>query len=208
MLAEYTQFELVLFYLGVGSTLFFVGQFIMTAIGMDGHGDVDVSHDVDFSHDHDGTDHDNSSDSSFRIFTLKNIIGFLIGISWGTLAMHREFGLSQWPALAVGAVMGFLIMVLQSTVFWLMIKLDAPNNESTAVTEGTTGEVYLPFNEDGLGKVQITLNGAVRTVSARINKGATGSYKVGDPIIVTKVEGEVPYVSPVEPFSVEEPTAK
>ena len=159
---EMGTMDQTLFYIGFGATLFFVGQLIMMFVGGDADGG---DADGDFG-DADGEGEGGDEASSFKVLTLKNIIGFLMGLGWGGLALHVDGGFSSTTTLIFAPIIGVVVMLLQSTVFWLMYKLHAPNEETLDDAIGNTGKVYLTIPESGTGKVTVTVNGKVSTMNA------------------------------------------
>lgn len=158
---EMSNMDQILWYIGFGSTVFFVGQLSLMFIG----GDSDASSDT-------GDDVDGGDDaSSFKILTLKNIVGFLIGFGWGGLALHIDGGMSESATLIGATLIGIGIMFLYSTVFWLMFKLHSPNEETLDDAIGNTGKVYLGIPAGGTGKVTLTVNGRVSTMNAIAENG-------------------------------------
>lgn len=151
---EMSAWDRTFFYIGFGASLFFVGQLVLMFFGGDDSGDSDGDSDSD-----DGA-------TSFKILTLKNIVGFLMGIGWGGLSLHVDGSFSQTVSL-VGAVgIGIVIMLLQSSVFYLMYKLHAPNEETLSEAVGNLGHVYLEIPKGGMGKVTINLHGKIVTMNA------------------------------------------
>ena len=152
-----------LFYIGFGASIFFVGQLIlMFVIGGDGDADGDFGDAGDAEGESEGAD----EASSFKILTLKNMVGFLMGIGWGGLALHVDGGFSTNVTLVLAPIIGIVVMLLQSTVFWLIYKLHAPNEETMDDAIGNTGKVYLGIPESGAGKVTVAVNGKISTLNA------------------------------------------
>jgi len=60
-------------YIALPVSLFFLIQTIMTVVGA-GHGDTDVD--------------THSFDSPMELFTLRNMVNFLLGFSWGGISFY------------------------------------------------------------------------------------------------------------------------
>lgn len=152
------------FYIGFGASIFFVGQLILMFVG----GDADGGDGGDFG-DAGDADGEGGGDeaSSFKILTLKNIIGFCMGLGWGGLSLHIDMELSKTITLIFAPIIGVLVMFIQSGVFWLMYKLHAPNEETLDDAIGKNGTVYLTIDGSGAGKVTLTVNGRLTTMDAR-----------------------------------------
>jgi len=152
------------FYLAFGSTVFFIGQVVLTFVGFDDDADIDMDGDSDYD--------------SFQIFTLKNMVAMLVGIGWGGLAMHMELGFSKSVSLVIAVLIGIGFALLQTSLMLLMYKLHSPNTESTTPTVGSVGRVYLTIPAEGVGKITVDINGKSCVVNATSPEGEikTGEY--------------------------------
>ncbi len=141
--------------LAVPFTVVFVLQVILSFLG----GDMtDDTPDVEVEHDH---------GVGFQFFTLKNMIGFFTIFGWVGIAMI-ESGASDGVAIAVAAVGGALMMTLMAGMFYLLMKAQYDGTMKIEKAIGQTGEVYLTIQSKrgGLGKVQVKVMGALRTLDA------------------------------------------
>lgn len=168
------------FYLGFGASVFFLGQLILMFLG----GDAD-SGDVDFGDAGDADGDGGDEASSFKIITFKNIVGFLMGLGWGGLALHVDGGFSTTTTFIFAPIIGIGVMLLQSSVFWLMYKLHSPNVETLDEAIGSTGKVYLTIPISGAGKVTLTVNGRLSTMDAISEDGT--AIETGAQVVVSKV---------------------
>jgi hypothetical protein len=103
----------------------------------------------------------------FQFFTIKNLIGFFTIFGWTGIAAI-DSGLSQGTALIVALVGGLLMMILMASVFYFLAKANADGTLRMSKAIGGTGEVYLtiPGKRNSTGKVQIKVQGALRTLDA------------------------------------------
>ena len=65
-------------YIALPASLFFLIQTIMTFVGMDAHDGVDADFNSDLSH----------TDAPFQLFSLRNMINFLMGLGWGGICFY------------------------------------------------------------------------------------------------------------------------
>lgn len=153
-------------------SLIFIGQMIMTFIGMDSDMDVDVNHDA-------------SVGEPFQLFTFRNFINFFLGFSWTGIALRPEIG-NTFLLLVIAIVVGLLLVTAVMFIFKWMSKMEQSGNISVQKALGCKGTVYLPIPESrkGEGKVQITIQGAIREYNA-ITGGE--SLSTGTHIRVTEV---------------------
>jgi hypothetical protein len=139
------------------STLFFLIQLIMTFIG----GDAD--HDTDTQADH----HFDTDGVGFHLFTIKNLIAFFTLFAWSGLACI-EGGFSLTVVLIISGFSGFIMMLIMASLFYYISKFAYSGTMEFKNAIGQTGDVYLsiPAKKAGVGKVQVNVQGAVRTLDA------------------------------------------
>ena len=141
------------------SSLIFLIQLVMTFIG----GDVDHDMDGDFDGDVGDLDHD----IGFHFITFKNMIAFFTLFAWSGLA-SIEGGLGTVFTIIVSTVSGIIMMVIMASLFYYISKLSHSGTMDTQNAVGQTGDVYLtiPSKKSGLGKVQVNVQGQLRTLDA------------------------------------------
>ena len=140
------------------SSLIFIIQLLMTLVGGDAD-DVDVDHDGDFDGDH---------GAGFHIFSVKSIISFLMVFGWSGLAVIAQGVISLWIILGISFVAGFIMMLITAWVLMLLLKLQESGTLKMENAIGEVGEVYIsiPAKKKGSGKVQITVQGGLKTIDA------------------------------------------
>jgi len=161
--------EHVYWIIAVPSSLVFIMLMLMTFIG--GDGDM-ASSDFEIDADIDGG-------IPFQFFTIKNLVGFFTIFSWTGLAFIKG-GFSVITTIISSSVAGILMMVMMSTIFYLMNKLVESGSIDLKKAIGSMGEVYLviPGKRKSMGKVQLKVEGAFKTLDAisdEKNDIATGS---------------------------------
>lgn len=136
-------------------TVIFVLQLILSFAGGDSTDDVP---DAEVNADH---------GAGFQFFTLKNFIGFFTIFGWVGIAMI-ESGANVATAVGVATLAGVLMMTVMAGMFYLLMKAQYDGTMKIEKAIGHTGEVYLTITSKrgGMGKVQIKVSGALRTLDA------------------------------------------
>jgi hypothetical protein len=185
--ADLSPLMKVLWGITLTASLIFVIQSIATFIGAD-TGDTDFDASID-------TDIDALGDSSFdghsgmNLYTFRNFVNFFLGFGWTSVLLMDKVS-STGLLFVIAAVVGVGLVAIVMYLFkWLsgMQQSGTINIYKSAV--GCQGTVYLtiPGERQGEGKVQITINNAVREYYAQTD-GDT--IKTGKPIKVTEVINE------------------
>ena len=151
--------EQILWGIAIPVTLVYIAQAIATFVGIDSHDGISADFNGDLDH---------SDSSSIQLFTIKNAIAFLLGLSWGTLIGLKEVGLSNIFSILLGVGLGLLIVFLQILIFAFFVKLERKQIPSLQDAIGKSGTVYLaiPASNGGRGKVSLTINGTNKTLDA------------------------------------------
>ena len=163
------------------ATLIFVIQTVMTCLGADADGtDFDV--DVDTSMD--GADLSNIEGGS-NLYTFRNLVNFFLGFGWSAILLQssvKSTALLIFLSVLVGVGLVVAVMYLFK---WLSTMQQSGNINVYKSAVGCQGKCYLviPGERAGEGKVQITIQGAVREYNA-VTDGDT--IKTGTPIKVVE----------------------
>lgn len=174
----------VLWGVTLAASLVFVIQTIMTFIGADAGGDFDVDGSVDFDVD----DPSAMGHSGMNLYTFRNLINFLLGFGWTAILLQDSIN-STAVLLIVAVLVGLALVAIVMYLFkWLSGMQQSGNIDVYKSAVGCHGKVYLtiPGERAGEGKVQITINNAVREYAA-LTDGDT--IKTGTPIKVVEVLG-------------------
>ena len=167
----------VLWAVTLSASLIFVIQTVMTFLGL---GD----HDADF--DMDTSDGSFDADPSMNLLTFRNLVNFCLGFGWTAVLMHEKIE-SNALLIIVSVIVGILLVAIVMWIFkWLSEMQQTGNIDVHKSAVGCEGKVYLtiPGERKGEGKVQITINNAVRECDA-VTDGET--IKTGTAIKVTEV---------------------
>lgn len=170
----------ILWIITLTASLIFVIQTILTFIGMDSDGGLDVP-DGGMSADTD------AGTFPFQLFTFRNFINFFLGFGWTAITLAGN----AHPVLVVivSILVGVALVAAVMYIFYLMSKMEQSGNIETSSAVGCRGSVYLtiPGERQGEGKVQINIQGAVREFDAMTNGNTLPN---GCPIEVTQVLNE------------------
>jgi hypothetical protein len=167
----------VLWVITLSASLIFVIQTVMTFLGL---GD----HDADF--DLDTSDGSFDADPSMNLLTFRNLVNFCLGFGWTAVLMHEKIQ-SNALLIIVSVIVGILLVTVVMWIFkWLSGMQQTGNIDVHKSAVGCEGKVYLtiPGERKGEGKVQITINNAVREYDA-VTDGET--IPTGKAIKVTEV---------------------
>ena len=188
----------VLWAVTLSASLVFVIQTVMTFLGAAGDTDFDINTDMDTAGPSDigdgsvdvGADVETGESghlgTGMNLLTFRNFINFLIGFGWTAILLQKTVpatGLRMLIAIAVGVVLVILVMLLFK---WLTDMQETGNINVYKSAVDCQGTVYLtiPGERAGEGKVQITINNAVREYAA-LTDGPT--LKTGTRIRVVDV---------------------
>jgi hypothetical protein len=195
ILPDWTQvglFEQVFWVVTIPATVVFLILLALTIFGGEADAGVDVHTDVD------GGIADGDS-IPFQFLSLKNIVAFFAVFGWSGVGFVHA-GLASWLVILLATICGLLMMVLMATLFYLMSKLAESGTLRMKNAVGKLGEVYLviPANRGGMGKVQLNVQGSLRTLDAitdDLEKIPTSSIiqvldVIDDQILLVKKQGK------------------
>lgn len=153
-------FMKILWCIAIASSLIFIVETVLTFIGAD----VDFDADADF----DMPDGTFEGDPSMNLYTFRNLVNFLLGMSWTAILLKEQIA-SKALLMVIAFVAGAILVAAVMLMFkWLSKMQQSGNIDVMRDAEGCNGKVYLtvPAERAGTGKVQITINGAVREYDA------------------------------------------
>ena len=156
MVDWYNGLELALkVYWGIAifSSVLFIVQTIMIFIGLDSGGDSDTDM--------------GAIDTPFDLFTVKNLINFLLGFGWAGICFYGVIDSLFWlNTMAFGVGLAFVAM------FFIIIKqfMKLSVDKTFKITDviGKTADVYLhvPAGKAGKGKILVSVHGAIHELGA------------------------------------------
>ena len=177
--AELSLVMKILWSVTLTASLVFIIQSVLTFLGADADADFDV--DVDTSMD--GSDLSNI-DGGSNLYTLRNFVNFILGFGWSAILLQDSIS-SVALLIVVSAIIGVALVAAVMYLFkWLAGMQQSGNINLQKAAAGCEGKVYLtiPEGRSGTGKVQITINGAVREYDAMTE--SEEPLKTGVPIRV------------------------
>ena len=173
-------------YIAIPTSIIFIIQTIMTFVGADASDGVDADFDSNL----------NGTDAPFQLFSLRNLINFLLGFSWGGISFYNSI---SSPALLIGVAlfMGLLFLFLFFIIIKQVQKLAEDNSFKLTNTINKSAEVYLtiPGHKSGKGKVMISVNGAFHELQAMTENEP---IQTGAVVKVVKIiNGDILIVEPI-----------
>ena len=172
-------FMKILWCIAIASSLIFIIETVLTFIGADVEMDMDTDFDI--------ADGGFEGDPSMNLYTFRNLVNFLLGMSWTAILLNEQMkskALLMLIAFAVGAAIVFAVMMM----FKGLSKMQQSGNINVFESAvGCNGKVYLtiPGERKGTGKVQININNSVREYDALTD--SEDDLKTGTSIKVTEV---------------------
>ncbi|MBK6283407.1 MAG: hypothetical protein IPF54_12815 [Draconibacterium sp.] len=156
--SEVGIFEQVFWVITIPATVVFLILLALTIFGSDADVDVDTDVDGDIS---------DGDSIPFQFLSLKNIVAFFAVFGWSGIGFINA-GLASWLVILIAFICGLLMMVLMASLFYFMSKLAESGTLNMKNAVGKLGEVYLviPGNRAGIGKVQLNVQGSLRTLDA------------------------------------------
>lgn len=171
----------ILWGITLSASLIFIIQTVLTFIGADT--DFNTDFDVDIT-GIDGTD----GDSGMGLLTFRNFVNFFLGFGWTSVLLHDRIK-SDAVLFVVAVVIGVgLVAVVMLLFKWISGMQQSGNIDLQKSAVGCSGKVYIPVpaGRSGMGKVQISINNAVREYNAVTDGEA---LKTGKDITVVEVIG-------------------
>ncbi len=161
-------FDKILWGVAVFSSVTFLIQMIMTFFGA---GDHDISTDHDFDHG------DASGQVDYEVpfleyFTIRNLIAFMLGFSWGGLVFVAQ-GFSRVWVTFWGLIIGGFFVVVVMCIMKGLSKLISSGTVSLSGVIGKEGTVsiLIPPKMEGQGKVNVSIQGRVMDLTAITKEG-------------------------------------
>jgi len=173
-------------FIALPASVIFLVQTVMTFLGTDATDGLEADFEGDLT----------GSEAPFQLFSLRNLINFLLGFSWTGISFYSTISsktLLILFAIAIGAVFVLLF-------FFIIIqvqKLAEDNSFKLSNTLNKTAEVYLtiPEHKKGKGKIMVSVNGAFHELEAMTEKERIQS---GSVVKVVRIENNTTLI--VEPI--------
>lgn len=169
----------VLWGVTLSASLIFVIQTVLTFIGADADFDTDFSADVDAS----GAD---GIGGGSNLYTFRNLVNFCLGFGWSDILLRDQIK-SKTLVILISLAVGVALVAAVMYIFRTLSKMQESGNIDVFKSAvGCSGTAYLtvPAGRSGEGKVQITINNAVREYTALTDGDAIST---GERITVVEV---------------------
>ncbi|NRT16034.1 membrane-bound ClpP family serine protease [Flavobacterium sp. 28A] len=153
-LENYEPLLKAFWYIALPVSLFFSLQTIMTFVGLS-DGETDVDSDT------------GDVEMPFEIFTLRNLINFLLGFSWTGISFYNTIE-NKTILIVVALIVGLLFVAIFFMLIKQILKLSENNSFKIESTLNQTAQVYLtiPAEKSGRGKILISIKGAYHELDA------------------------------------------
>ncbi len=176
----------IYWYIAIAASIIFIIQTIMTFMGADSDTGVDADFDSNFD----------DAGSSFQLFSLRNLINFLLGLGWAGVGLYYSFDNKIILSL-VAALIGCVFVALFFFIMRAMMRLAEDNSFNIEDTVGKTADVYtnIPANNKGKGKVFVSVNGSTRELTAM--NPSDMDLKTGMVVRITALEDNMLIVKPI-----------
>lgn len=144
-------------YVAIPTSLIFIIQTILTFIGANASEGLEADFDGNLEH----------VEEPFQLFSLRNLINFLLGFSWTGISFYSLID-SKFILILVSVAVGSSFVLLFFSIIKQVQKLAEDNSFKIANTLHKTAEVYLPIPEkkSGKGKILISVNGSFHELDA------------------------------------------
>lgn len=149
-------------FVAIPSSIIFLIQTIMTFVGADSSDGLDADFDGDLQH----------GDAPFQLFSLRNLINFLLGFSWTGISFYNAFPNNPTLLILIALAVGILFVYVFFLIIRQIQKLSEDNSFRFSQTLNKTAEVYLtiPARRSGKGKIMVSVNGSVRELDAMTDR--------------------------------------
>lgn len=148
-------------YIAAPVTVIFIIQTILTFVGGDSMDGVDADFEGDLS----------GGDAPFQLFSLRNLINFLLGFGWAGIAFYTLIP-NKTLLIILAVICGILFVAIFFMIVRVFLRLAEDNSFKMEHALHKTAEVYLtiPANRTGKGKILISVGGSLRELDAMTNE--------------------------------------
>jgi preprotein translocase subunit YajC len=127
-------------------------------------------------------------DTPFQLFSLRNLINFLLGFSWTGISFYTSIS-NKFLLIGLSFSVGAFFLYLFFLIIRQMQKLAEDNSFKITNTLNKTAEVYLsiPAHKSGKGKVMISVKGSFHELDA-MSEGE--KIPTGAAVRIVKIEND------------------
>lgn len=165
-------------YVAIPTSVIFLIQTVMTFVGADYSDGLEADFEGDLS----------GGDAPFQLFSLRNLINFLLGFGWTGISFYDVIQ-NKILLVVLALIVGLLFVYVFFVIIKQVTKLAEDNSFRIENTLNKTAEVYLtvPAEKSGKGRVLISVKGAVHELNA-VTEG--GAIPTGAIVRVVKLESD------------------
>jgi len=124
-----------------------------------------LGHGSDF--DHGADSHDGSTADSVKLLSFRILVAFFVGFGWaGVLAQRQGMSAGGIATAAVISGVAFMLLMFATMRFLMAMRDDGSLHYENAI--GIRGQVYvtIPPKREGIGQIEVMLQGRLITASA------------------------------------------
>lgn len=161
-LADLDSLHRIFWYVALASSLIFLVQTVLTFLGSDSSDGVNADFDGNLDH----------ADAPFQLFSLRNLVNFLLGFGWTGVAFYESIQ-NKYLLIGLAVIVGIAFVILFFFLILQILKLTEDNTFKIENLVGKSGEVYIniPAAMSGSGKVQISYKGSNHELTAMTRSG-------------------------------------
>ncbi len=148
-------------FVAIPASVIFLIQTIMTFVGADAMDGTGADFNGDLGH----------TDAPFQLFSLRNLINFLLGFSWTGISFYHTIS-NPTLLISISLAVGLLFVYIFFLIIRQIQKLGEDNSFKFSQTLNKTADVYLtiPARRSGKGKIMVSVNGSVRELDAMTDR--------------------------------------
>jgi membrane-bound ClpP family serine protease len=179
ILAELEPLLKTFWFIAIPTSLIFIVQTVLTFIGVESSDGIEADFNGNLS----------EAEGPFQLFSLRNLIHFLLGFSWAGISFYSTIQ-NQSFLIILSCIIGVSFIFMFFVIMQQVHKLAEDNSFNIRNTLNKTAEVYLtiPEGKTGKGKVMISVNGAFHELDAISEKGRIES---GSIVRVIKIDNNL-----------------
>ncbi|MBL7833564.1 MAG: NfeD family protein [Cyclobacteriaceae bacterium] len=147
----------IFWFVAIPTSLIFLIQTIMTFAGVDATDGLEADFDGDLAH----------GETPFQLFSLRNLINFLLGFSWTGISFFNTIE-NKTVLIGLAVLVGAAFVYVFFVIIRQIQKLAEDNSFKIDSTINKTAEVYLaiPERKSGKGKVMVSVKGTFHELDA------------------------------------------
>ncbi len=171
--------EAVYWILALTSTFLFFLKLMLSIFGGDADSDVDMADDIDIADDGDFSD---DADSG-SVFTTDTILAFFKGAGWIGVICYRFTKFNFSSIIIITFFSGIITFVFAFYLLRSMKSFESSGTLDYRNAISNVGTVYLtiPGQRQGIGQIQVEIQGRLTTVDAMTDKE---TLKTGERVLV------------------------